>query len=79
VPGGVTVNPDEVDIAFSLGGLELPIPFWGSAMDGVVDVAFAVAMGRLGGLAVLNLDGVQTRYEDPAPVIRPRARSRSSR
>ena len=70
MPGGVTVNPDEVDIAFSLGGLELPIPFWGSAMDGVVDVAFAVAMGRLGGLAVLNLDGVQTRYEDPAPVIR---------
>lgn len=39
-------------------------------MDGVVDVAFAIDMGRLGGLAVLNLDGVQTRYEDPAPVIR---------
>jgi IMP dehydrogenase len=39
-------------------------------MDGVVDVAFAIAMGRLGGLAVLNLDGVHTRYEDSAPVIR---------
>jgi IMP dehydrogenase len=70
VPGGVTVNPDEVDISFQLGDLRLPIPFWGSAMDGVVDVAFAIAMGRLGGVAVLNLDGVQTRYEDPAPVIR---------
>jgi IMP dehydrogenase len=39
-------------------------------MDGVVDVEFAIAMGRLGGLAVLNLDGLQTRYDDPAPVIR---------
>ena len=70
VPGGVTVNPEEVDISFRMGPLELAIPFWGSAMDGVVDVDFAVEMGRLGGIAVLNLDGVQTRYEDPAPVIR---------
>ncbi|MDQ6789212.1 MAG: GuaB3 family IMP dehydrogenase-related protein [Candidatus Dormibacteraeota bacterium] len=70
VPGGVTINPDEVDISFSLGQLTLPLPFWGAAMDGVVDVDFAIAMGRLGGLAVLNLDGIQTRYEDPAPVIR---------
>lgn len=51
-------------------GLSLPIPFWGSAMDGVVDVDFAIAMGRLGGIAVLNLDGVHTRYEDSAPIIR---------
>jgi IMP dehydrogenase len=69
VPGGVTLNPDEVDISFRLGDLTLPLPIWGSAMDGVVDVAFAVAMGRLGGLAVLNLDGVHTRYENSAPVI----------
>jgi IMP dehydrogenase len=70
VPGGVTINPDEVDISFSMGQLTLPLPFLGSAMDGVVDVDFAIAMGRLGGLAVLNLDGIQTRYEDPGPVIR---------
>jgi IMP dehydrogenase len=70
VPGAVTLNPDEVDISFQMGELRLPIPFWASAMDGVVDVAFAIAMGRLGGIAVLNLDGVHTRYEDPAPVIR---------
>jgi IMP dehydrogenase len=70
VPGEVTLNPDEVDISFRLGELVLPLPFWGSAMDGVVDVSFAVAMGRLGGLAVLNLDGVHTRYEDSAPVVR---------
>jgi IMP dehydrogenase len=70
VPGDVTLNPNEVDISFRIGDLTLPLPIWGSAMDGVVDVSFAVAMGRLGGLAVLNLDGVHTRYEDSAPVIR---------
>src|SRR3979411_257827 len=71
VPGGVTLNPEEVDITFSMGeGLRLPIPFWGSAMDGVVDVDFAIAMGKLGGIAVLNLDGVHTRYEDSGPIIK---------
>ncbi len=71
MPGGVTLNPDEVDISFSLGTrFNLPLPFWGSAMDGVVDVEFAIAMGKLGGVAVLNLDGVQTRYADSAPVIK---------
>src|SRR5437868_9211418 len=49
---------------------KLDIPFWGSAMDGVVDVDFAIAMGKLGGIAVLNLDGVHTRYEDSAPIIK---------
>ena len=71
MPGGVTLNPDEVDIMFSMGDrFTLPLPFWGSAMDGVVDVDFAIAMGKLGGVAVLNLDGVHTRYEDSAPVIK---------
>ena len=70
VPGGVTINPEEVDISFSLGRLTFGLPFLASAMDGVVDVDFAIAMGRLGGLAVMNLDGIQTRYEDPAPAVR---------
>ena len=71
VPGGVTLNPEEVDITFTMGrDFKLPLPIWGSAMDGVVDVDFAIAMGKLGGLAVLNLDGVHTRYEDSAPIIR---------
>ena len=70
VPGGVTLNPDEVDITFSMGDrFKLELPFWASAMDGVVDVEFAIAMGKLGGVAVLNLDGVHTRYEDSRPVI----------
>ncbi len=71
VPGGVTLNPEEVDISFSMGErFKLRIPIWGAAMDGVVDVDFAIAMGRLGGVAVLNLDGVHTRYEDSRPIIK---------
>jgi IMP dehydrogenase len=69
VPGRVTINPDEIDISFDLNGLKLPVPILAAAMDGVVDVKFAAEMGRLGGLAVLNLDGIQTRYEDPAGVL----------
>src|SRR5579864_9752964 len=74
VPGRVTINPNEVDIAFRLPRtnekpLELKIPILASAMDGVVDVKFAIAMSKLGGLAVLNLEGVQTRYKNPQEVL----------
>jgi IMP dehydrogenase len=69
VPGRVTINPEEIDVSFALNGSTFPIPFLAAAMDGVVDVPFAREMGRLGGLAVLNLDGVQTRYEDPSGVL----------
>ena len=74
VPGSVTINPNEVDTTFRLprretAPLELKIPILASAMDGVVDVRFAVAMSKLGGLAVLNLEGVQTRYKNPSEVL----------
>src|SRR6266699_1423060 len=74
VPGRGTINPNEVDITFRLPRkeaepLELKIPILVSAMDGVVDVRFAIAMSRLGGLAVLNLEGVQTRYKNPQEVL----------
>jgi len=69
VPGAVTIDPDDVDIAWELGGHKLAVPVIASAMDGVVDVRFAIAMGKLGGLAVLNLEGVQTRYDRPDEVI----------
>lgn len=69
VPGEVTLNPNETDTSWEFGGHRFPIPIIASAMDGVVDVKFAVAMGKLGGLAVLNLEGVQTRYEDPSEVL----------
>lgn len=66
VPGVETVHPDDVDLSWRLGTRRYAIPFLASAMDGVVDVPFAVQMGAFGGLAVLNLDGLQTRYDDPA-------------
>ena len=74
VPGRVTINPNEADIAWRLPrkkaeALEFKIPVLASAMDGVVDVRFAIAMGKLGGLAVLNLEGVQTRYKNPQEVL----------
>jgi len=66
VPGVETIHPDDVDLGFELGGQRFAIPFVAAAMDCVVDVPFATALGRLGGLAVLNLEGLQTRYERPA-------------
>ena len=69
VPGMQTINPNEVDITCDLAGIKLAVPILAAAMDGVVDVKFAIAMGKLGGIAVLNLDGVQTRYEDPSQIL----------
>ena len=74
VPGRVTINPNEVDIAWRLPRrdaepLDFKIPIMASAMDGVVDVRFAIEMSKLGGLAVLNLEGVQTRYKNPQEVL----------
>src|SRR5690349_5686518 len=74
VPGRVTINPNEVDITWRVPRrnaqpIEFKIPILASAMDGVVDVGFAIEMGKLGGLAVLNLEGVQTRYKNPQEVL----------
>lgn len=69
VPGNVTINPNEVDTTFQIGKLKFSVPILAAAMDGVVDVKFAVAMGKLGGIAVLNLDGIQTRYDNPSEVL----------
>ncbi|MDD5120318.1 MAG: GuaB3 family IMP dehydrogenase-related protein [Candidatus Omnitrophica bacterium] len=69
VPGSQTVNPNEVDTSFKFNGKNFKIPILAAAMDGVVDVKFAIEMSRLGGIAVLNLDGIQTRYENPDEVL----------
>jgi IMP dehydrogenase len=69
VPGSQTVNPNEVDTSFKFNGKNFKIPILAAAMDGVVDVKFAIEMSRLGGIAVLNLDGIQTRYENPDAVL----------
>lgn len=68
-PGRITVNPEEVDTTWELGGREFAVPILAAAMDGVVGVKFAIEMSRLGAIAVLNLDGVQTRYDNPDEVL----------
>jgi IMP dehydrogenase len=69
VPGALTINPNEVNITWDLCGRRFDIPIIGAAMDGVVGPRLAVEMSRLGGLAVLNLEGVFSRYENPDDVI----------
>ncbi|MBU1933010.1 MAG: GuaB3 family IMP dehydrogenase-related protein [Candidatus Omnitrophica bacterium] len=69
VPGSITINPNEVDTRWELGGKTYKVPILAAAMDGVVDVQFVIAMSKLGGVAVLNLDGVQTRYENPGEIL----------
>lgn len=69
VPGEITINPEQTDIALKIGELSFDIPVLAAAMDGVVDTSFAVTFNKLGGLAVLNLEGVQTRYENPSAVL----------
>lgn len=69
VPGKITINPNEVDTSWQIGDLKFEVPILASAMDGVVDTKFAIRMGQLGGVAVLNLEGVQTRYDDPDEIL----------
>jgi len=69
VPGAVTVEPAEVDTVLEIGPLRLEIPFLAAAMDAVSDPDMAVRMHRLGGLAVVNLEGLYTRYPDAGPII----------
>ncbi|MDP2719843.1 MAG: GuaB3 family IMP dehydrogenase-related protein [Dehalococcoidia bacterium] len=70
VPGDITINPEQTNIDFNLENLMFSLPVMAAAMDGVVDVPFSIAFSKLGGLAVLNLEGVQCRYESPDEVIK---------
>ena len=67
VPSRRTRDPDDVDISWQLDAFRFELPMLGSAMDGAISPATAVEIGRLGGLGVLNLEGLWTRYEDPDP------------
>jgi IMP dehydrogenase len=69
VPGVRTLDPSLVDTSWEIGGIEREIPIIASAMDGVVDVKMAGLLSELGSMGVLNLEGLQTRYEDPKPVL----------
>ena len=69
VPSRRTRDPDDVDISWEIDAFKFELPLLASAMDGVVSPRTAIEVGRLGGLAVLNLEGLQTRYEDPDSVL----------
>jgi len=67
VPSRRTRDPDDVDISWQLDAFKFDLPMMGSAMDSAISPETAVAIGKLGGLGVLNLEGLWTRYEDPTP------------
>ena len=69
VPGDVTINPELADTRLTLGGHVFEAPFLASAMDGTVSPRFATLMHEMGGLGVLNAEGVYTRYDDPYSVL----------
>jgi len=69
VPSRRTRDPEDVDITWEVDAFKFPLPVMASAMDGVVSPATAVDIGRIGGLACLNLEGLWTRYEDPEPIF----------
>jgi IMP dehydrogenase len=69
VPGGKTLDPSLADASWSIGSINREIPIIASAMDGVVDVNMAALLSDLGALGVINLDGIQTRYEDTTPIL----------
>ncbi len=66
VPSRRTRDPDDVDVSWTLGPYRFELPLLAAAMDGVVSPASAGEVGRLGGLAVLNLEGIWSRYENAA-------------
>ena len=69
VPGDITVNPDQTNIDLAIENYTFSLPIIASAMDAVTDVNFAVLVSKMGGLAVLHLEGVQTRYENSGEVL----------
>ena len=68
VPSRRTRDPDDIDISWELDAYQFELPLLASAMDGVVSPRIAIEIGKLGGLAVLNLEGLWTRYKDPEPL-----------
>ena len=69
VPSRRTRDPEDVDISWEIDAYRFELPLMASAMDGVVSPATAIEIGRLGGVGVLNLEGLWTRYEDPEPLF----------
>ncbi len=70
VPSRRTRDPEDIDISLQIGNFKLELPLLASAMDSVVSPQVAILIGKLGGLGVLNLEGLWTRYEDPLPIYK---------
>src|SRR5438093_3859581 len=69
VPSRRTRDPEDVDISWEIDAHRFELPMMGAAMDGAVSPVTAIEIGRLGGVGVLNLEGLWTRYEDPEPLF----------
>ena len=69
VPASATVDPEDVDTSWEVAGRTFALPVIAAAMDSVVDVGMAAALSKLGAMAVLNLEGLQTRYANPREVL----------
>jgi len=69
VPSRRTRDPEDVDISWEIDAFRFELPVMAAAMDGVTSPATAIEIGRLGGVGVLNLEGLWTRYEDPEPLF----------
>ena len=69
VPGDVTINPDQTNIDLKIEDFTFSLPIVASAMDAVSDVSFTALMNKLGGLAIPNLEGIQTRYDNPEEIL----------
>lgn len=69
VPGDMTINPDQTNIDLEIGNIQLTIPIMAAAMDAIVSPKFATLMSQLGGLGIMNLEGLYSRYENPQDAI----------
>jgi IMP dehydrogenase len=78
VPGDTTINPEQTNIELQIGEHTLDLPIIAAAMDAVSDVNYCVKMGKLGGLAVINLEGIQSRYDNPHEILDEIARAPQS-
>ena len=69
-PGSFTINPDQTSTHFSIDGMTMSMPILAAAMDAIVSPSFAAKFDDLGGMAVMNLEGVHTRYEDSDAMLK---------
>ncbi len=70
VPGVKSIDPEDTDVSWEVSGQKIGLPILAAAMDGVVSPKFAIEFSKYGGMAILNLEGVWTRYDDPSPIYK---------